>query len=353
MENNEFKHFLITRNESKIIVTLQSNTFNKLYEVIKHYFEVEVIEKAMPGVWRVYCDSTAPIEWDSFDTVMDQEDHEPKRIMYINNKKKLICIAQEEMEWQMLFCLRLVRNLTRWQEYENRSLFIHGGLLDINSMGVGIIGNKKAGKTSTILATLNYKGVNFSTNDDISVYYDNNQFVANGWPRSIGVRTDTLYTLKEFAPQYLNHIEELEHPGNQPLDANPDMVYFHPHELARLNNGIVKEKLSLDFIVFPQFLDYGDQRAPYIEKLNSDQIYLKLKENLQLAPDYHDTFLRKYFNVPSTEELEKNLMLISKVTPAISMYQSFKDLKMGSKLLISHISNYYNELSISKKQDEI
>ncbi|QHE59804.1 hypothetical protein FHE72_01170 [Rossellomorea vietnamensis] len=328
-------NYLIKRDKAKVIVTLEPSNFEKLQNIINDYFETEAIKMPLKDTWRIFCNNTVPNTWIDFETYIDQEENEPKRILYINSSTKEICIEQLENKWKVLFTLRIVRNLSRWQLMEKGSLFLHGGLLQIHSKGVAIIGNKKAGKTSTILSTLTSSNVNFSTNDDISIISKNNITTAYGWPRSIGVRTDSIYKIAEFSPSYTEHLNSLKHPGNQHIETNPNMIYFHPKELAELNGKKVVENLKLDIIVFPQFLDYEDSRSPFVKELTTKEIFERLIENLQITPDNHDKYLNKHFSSVNVKKLEEELYHIASSIRGFALYQSFNDLKEGSNLLIS------------------
>ena len=103
-------------------------------------------------------------------------------------------------------------------------LFLHGGMVAINEIGIALLGPPKSGKTSTSLARLGAAAASHVAENDLAVDCTGSQAVGLGWPRSICLRGDTLDDLDAVFPVLRPQIPALTHPysgqcgadGNQP-----------------------------------------------------------------------------------------------------------------------------------------
>ncbi|ARZ72329.1 hypothetical protein SMD11_6753 [Streptomyces albireticuli] len=142
-------------------------------------------------------------------------------------------------------------------------LFLHAGLVELDGLGVALVGGSRAGKTSFIMAgVLDGSGV-MVCNDDVSLTAepDGNGVLGVGWPRSVSVRLDTLDLL--FGRERARAVRaSLTHPANRTLlslresgaeEHGTALVY--PWEYADLLHTRIGRSTGVDALVHLSLAD--------------------------------------------------------------------------------------------------
>lgn len=335
MKNYEL--FLVSRKNIYCQLYISNEVFFKLEKLLNPYFSIEKIVNENTHAWTLFEEFSSERYNSSYKEKIEQSGDEPATHLYFNNKEKSIMLYNCSQDWKAMVLLRIIRNIFRWEMFEKGMEFIHGGLVSINDHGVAIIGPKGAGKTSTILSLLARQGIGFSTNDDVAFSRERGNFRAYGWPRSIGVRKNTLFSLKEYAPNYINAFKELNHPGQKIKREGgsgvTDIVDFLPYELANCYNSQIVSDTRLDFIVFPKFTTNS---IPSVRILNKEDAYNKLVNCFEIKPTLYNSYLEECFTLV---QREGKLFLKEMVenTICLDFKQSMDNMEYSSCVLESTI----------------
>jgi hypothetical protein len=162
--------------------------------------------------------------------------------------------------------LRIIREVALRQSEGEGGLFIHCACVRLRGLGVLIVGNSGAGKTTTLMSLMSAEGAEFVTNDRGIVRIVENQVELETWPTAIRVGMGTAlasHSLKD-ALANLSRRENLSmraaisKPGTSQAATelkewgSRKKFEFTPHELtcALARGGTMGA--SIDLVVFPQ-----------------------------------------------------------------------------------------------------
>ncbi|MEU5401394.1 hypothetical protein ABZ348_19125 [Streptomyces sp. NPDC005963] len=214
-----------------------------------------------PGTWRVASHATPPdgavaesvtaLGEVAVDYAVD------------HTERTLFHLAPRGDAWVTQSLLRATRAIHRSAASRRGVLFLHAGLVELNGLGVALVGGSRAGKTSFIMASvLNGSGV-MVCNDDVSLTVDPvaGPVTGTGWPRSISVRLDTLDLL--FGPERARSVvTSLSHPANETLPSlrasgieQHGTALIYPWEYADLLGTEIGRSLTVDAIVHLSLAD--------------------------------------------------------------------------------------------------
>jgi hypothetical protein len=223
--------------------------------------------------------------------------YEPVRSVYANAAERRLVVAGPDDAWRALQAVRTIRNALRWDASNKGAVFLHGGLVQFGNIGVAILGPRRAGKTSLVLASM-IRGAAMIANDDVTVEEYGSSFVGRGWPRSVNIRIDTLLALTEILPQ-IDALRHSSHPTNswdgvhkhhpewEPRGL-PASVWVYPKELAATLSSSLVPAATVDSIVFPEFT--GDSLVQ-LERLSPALAREYLLRNAHPVPVEYDTEL--------------------------------------------------------------
>ncbi|WP_405160847.1 hypothetical protein OG203_31340 [Nocardia sp. NBC_01499] len=210
-----------------------------------------------PGEWQVVADAVAPPDGAEAESVTAQgEVAVDYAVDYA--EKTLFHIAPRSYPWVTQSALRATRAMHRSAASRQGVLFLHAGLVELNGIGVALVGGSRAGKTSFIMASvLNRSGV-MVCNDDVSMTALPGQdgVTGVGWPRSISVRLDTLELL--FGRDEAEAIRSsLSHPANQTLMSLRESgvephgtALLYPWEYADVFQTKIGQSTRVDALVY-------------------------------------------------------------------------------------------------------
>ena len=124
----------------------------------------------------------------------------------------VILITNEFQDYREYCAMRLIRQLILIGLQNNDWLFFHAACISCQEKGVGIIGNKKTGKTTSLFNLLINGEFEFVSNDKIAIKEIDGDIKIISFPISAGVRIGTLNCFQQL--RVLN--EEI------PQDFSPD-----------------------------------------------------------------------------------------------------------------------------------
>lgn len=257
------------------------------------------------------------IEDDTYIYKKIYQNNEPEISLYYSIQKKSIILCNEnDIFWQIQNIIRFIRVLLRLQYMESGMKFFHGGMIDYNGDGICFIGEKKSGKTTTILNCSKEKGVSFISNDDVSFLLEQGRLFGYGWPRAINIREDTFEVLN------INKNINFSHPISQ---YSKKKVYCaYPFELEKLVNTQLKNRSYVKYIVF---LEFTNEELYTIETLNREEGMKYLDKFSQKVPGKYIDFLWENFND------KKNEMKIPNDIKFLKFQQNFKKIPKGKEIL--------------------
>lgn len=239
---------------------------------------------------------------------------------------------------------RYIRVLLRLQTLvQGGEVFVHGGLAQIAGRGVAVMGDKRAGKTSTILSLLE-RGAALVSNDDVSFSLAGAEIAATGWPRAISVRRDTFGALGIDLQTLLERKGlALSHPANGTADRylpgdekRTGVALLHPQELARLFDMDIVRRSTLDTLVFPQFTDVD---KPSLRPVPPDRAAELFERQCVANPVKYSDFLLPAFGIDRAPDFPSAARTIAARVPAFELRQRFDQLHQGADLIVRAAAN--------------
>lgn len=237
--------------------------------------------------------------------------------------KQWISIPFDSSVWTPLFIFRLIRNLFRVEYARSAaSLFLHGGIVNVDGKGILYLGNKGTGKTSSIIGMLSLgNGVSYVCNDDAIIKFSKPP-VGIGSARSISIRRNTLHSLKEIFP--LRLIQE-EHPANKSYSEKKYLTLY-PKQISEVFGNRLLSETPINAIVFPSIvIKNGFQ----IEVLSPEKMIEKIILNLDVTIDLRHSFLRSLVSEFKPEVHINKLIAL----PAFMISHSLSSVQDSAKAL--------------------
>lgn len=307
--------------------------------LLEPYIRVEPLklDAVELATWRVRVPLTRETRPSGYERVDVTGKGDPPTYLWFQPEQREIVLDEPESSKMMVqTAVRFVRSLLRLSHASRQHLFLHAGMVACADWGVMILGAKRTGKTSSILAAL-LNGMTFVSNDDLSLYCSGKQWIGQGWPRSISVRTDTLAALGVSLTERLDSLGiQLQHPANVlpgrrasgDLQA-VDNLLMYPHELTAIFEAPLATQASVVALVFPRFLE-RDSTEARLDKLSMDQAAQFLQENLLVSPAKYVGFLLPYFHLLDRDETLDLAHSVAAQIPAYRLDQGFRALDHGA-----------------------
>ncbi|MGH0435005.1 hypothetical protein ACQVOM_12185 [Bacillus basilensis] len=322
------------RDNVKVALYADQSITKSVEKLCKPYILTVPKEQDDLDCWKIII-SGRPSDTHNFQKVTYRPEGEPSCSYLYSIKEKTIFLDDCEGEmWLPQNALRLIRVILRLEFLNHGAMYLHGGMVKIENKGIGFIGRKKSGKTSSILSLISNFSAKYITNDDLCVVNDGENWMGLGWPRSISIRQDTF---QRFLPTS-SFDEFFKHPIHQEITIErkneiQNSTFVYPSELADMFNTSLLEKGTLDMIVFPSFLPKGSNDT-YIQKLDLNEATKLLLENIEINPGKFNEFLLSHYELPNKEKLEYRIKKLIESIPCYSLAQSFDNLDDGSKALV-------------------
>ncbi|MFF5858526.1 hypothetical protein ACFY8B_23340 [Streptomyces sp. NPDC012751] len=239
----------------------------------------------------------------------------------IDAERRVVHLTADSLSpYAPVHVVRNIRTLLRLQtaEYDASALFLHAGMVAWHGHGVAVAGNKRSGKTSTVLAAAG-AGADFVSNDDLSVHQGPGGPVGHGWPRSVSVRLDTLGPLGLTLPAGTTH------PANR---HRTDVQLLMPEEVGRMLGCRIAPSAPLKALLFPSFTQ--DEKF-VLRRLDEAEAAERLLANL-LTPPVKDDALSAWFTPPPPRQLADRARQLGATVPAFALCQSLSGLGLRAEL---------------------
>jgi hypothetical protein len=234
-------------------------------------------------------------------------------------------VATSESRYLPVHTVRAVRTLLRLTaaETDPTSLFLHAGMFARNGRGLAIVGGKRSGKTSTVLAGIS-AGADFVSNDDLSIQLHADGVVGVGWPRSVSIRTNTLIPLGVSLP------EKTAHPANRLFDTYRDEAkLLFPYEIAAVFGIAIAPSAAIVGLVFPSFAPIAEAG---LVRLSPADAAVRIRDNV-LDPPVKGESLETHFTLPPPAELARRADRLASALPAFELRQSLDSVRGATGLL--------------------
>lgn len=172
----------------------------------------------------------------------------------VNKAERMITIVTPKKG--RFFPMRAVRTLMNLLLLEKGTIPFHAACIVKDGYGVGITGNKFAGKTTTLINALHHCRCNFLANDKVLLHEVDDVLFMYGLPISLGIRLGTISHFHRLHP-LLDKGPEL-HDDNRGLDEmalqDPQTrIYVSPHQLVSTLNCSIEPYAQLRCLVNPEY----------------------------------------------------------------------------------------------------
>ncbi len=246
---------------------------------------------------------------------------EPPRRVWWSAERRAIAVDQPDAQWRRTYLVRHVRNTMRRAYPHRPHVFLHAAGVEIDGVGVVIVGGKRSGKTTTLLATLALTEpsvpVRLLGNDDVSLVLEGQKPIVLGWPRSIGVRRDSAIELIGWRPELaegLGLADKLVGPADESL-------YVAYARVAHATRRTLAATSRLDLLVFPRFSDCDGACSPRLRRLPQREAYERLCTVGLQGGDRNDTFLEPHLPLAEPDASLAELISSCELPEAVELVQ--------------------------------
>jgi hypothetical protein len=270
----------------------------------------------------------------------------------VHDGRRSIALPGPSSDWLTTQVLRSVRNLLRWQAYRRGELFVHGGMVVADGLGIAFLGRKRAGKTSSIVSAL-LAGAGFVSNDDLVIGTAPgrpDELTGLGYPRTINVRSDTLLALSTREPRLADLFRSAGHPANghpgkhktgtetrlPDGSAAPISVWVRCAELAAATGAAVLPAHRVDAVVFPRFLPAG--APPEVAELDPAAARAELAEHIETMAVRFDPFLAEWFAGRDGARADALAERLATTVRCVRLHQSIDRLAEGTAALLATVA---------------
>ncbi|WP_328886477.1 hypothetical protein [Streptomyces sp. NBC_00316] len=333
---------------ASVHVSAPAGVIAGLTQLISPYIDVAPADGPVHAPHVRVCDS--PPSQDVWRRMVLESEYEPDRVVWVDDTRRRMALANEDEGWTVQQLLRSVRYLLRWQAYERGDLFLHGGLVRAENTGIAFLGHKRSGKTSSILSALLNGGADFVSNDDLVLTDadgDAGALTGYGSPRTVNVRTDALLALARDTPALLSLLSDTSHPTNafpgrhhtrdaihsDTGDRLPGSVWVRCAELAHVTGRSLLPESRVDMVVLPGFDSATD--GPDMTRLTPQEAYQALSEHVEDNATKYDPYLAAWFPATHADRRTRLLRRLADRTPCYRLTQDMGRLADATSLLLA------------------
>lgn len=309
-----------------IAITLGVSDFlvEQITQKFKEFYDYHVMDSFSNNDWLITSEKLINQSDQQIFEITQHYKHldEPIRKFLVDKERKILQVLEPiDMKWLPQILTRLTRDALRNLAY-HKMHYLHGAFVVYKDYGVCILGEKRGGKTTSILNILSSDESAFISNDDVSVAYNDGTWEAFGWPRSISVRKDSISALEKIGMTFDWDVK-LNHPYNMNNVSN-EYVTFYPNDFSKFTRSPILKNHRLDVVLFTSFAE-ENKFLVVDEKIGEERL------NKCILHDINDYFgdLGQFF-------LEENIgkqPIGGKGIRYFEIQQDFSNLMSISKLL--------------------
>ncbi|MGW4790871.1 hypothetical protein ACWEPC_00460 [Nonomuraea sp. NPDC004297] len=261
--------------------------------------------------WQVRVATVAPSGYKPVHVLSNGE--LPMRLWLGADRQELVVDVEAPEAFVVQCLVRYLRELLRFARVED--LFLHAGLVARDDLGVALIGDKRAGKTSTLTALM-LAGWRFVGNDDVSFAESADGWLGYGWPRTVRVRNDTFAVLG---------IDPNGVRSSHPARPSATSRLLRPAELTAVCDAEPPlAHARVRALVFPAFAESHEPSR--LIRLTPDQAAVRLSAAVERARP-KNAFLAGMFPVVSSTRIEARIASLASAVPAYAFTQHFRALR--------------------------
>lgn len=272
--------------------------------------------------WTVYAESSyVPGGTRDWDYSEEEARGEPPRRVWWSAERRAIAVDQPDAHWRRMYLVRHVRNTMRRVFPHRPHVFLHAAGVEVDGAGVVIMGGKRSGKTTTLLATLALTEpsvpVRLVGNDDVSLLLKDGEPIVLGWPRSIGVRRDSAVELIRWRPDLADGLglaDRLAGPADESL-------YVPYARAAHATDRLVAATTRLDLVVFPRFAACAGACSPHVRVLPAREAYERMCAVGLQEGDRYDTYLEPHLPLAEPGASLNELLSFCALPEAVELVQ--------------------------------
>lgn len=328
--------------DTRVFIEFASMYFDGYFDVCAHLEpQITVYASSNPFVLKYLCRELPVDKKDldkngsivmplssNMDVIFQQERDIEKEIncfaYYVVDKSKrnITVLVPESEEAGKYVPMRAVRIIVKLLLLERGMLSFHSACIVRNGYGVGLIGDKFSGKTTTLINALLNCNCDFLANDQVFLDYTKGTLMMYGLPISAGIRIGTIHY---FSPlqSLLSKGPEL-HCDNNILDAKElkdprTRIYVSPRQLVSILKCSIVPCARIGCFVVPEFSrDISESKLASLTKDEARKCLLKhyLSEPFPNQP-YWNTLV-----TPDNRKLHGNVeKIIDRMSNDLTVYK--------------------------------
>ncbi|MFE7812876.1 hypothetical protein ACFU5P_13075 [Streptomyces sp. NPDC057433] len=183
---------------------------------------------------------------------LNREGEPPHHVEWVAADRALTVTATRS--WLPVLTIRYLWTLVRAAWVRNGALPMHAAGVDLAGVGVLLVGDKWAGKTTAALSLSRSLSARLVCNDDVLLdpRSGGRRWEIVGGPRSVGVRRDSLSEHRPPLSATMLAHAAVRHPGRR-----HDKTFLLPREIVALGGSCSPAARSTDVVVELQAVDGG------------------------------------------------------------------------------------------------
>jgi len=336
------KYYQVKGPFTSTFIACKANVKEAIEKNCSPYLSFKPISAHSVDNWLVKSDDQSSQGWPEY-TVTPLGEVDSSFALHVG-EKVLVSLSPQTDEWQAQNILRYTRAIHKLDAQQKGAIFLHGGLVKAGGLGVALLGESKSGKTTTTLSLLKSGGVDYVSNDDISVKFVGDDLIGLGWPRSISVRLDSFDAIEE---GLLDRVKsQLTHPANNTLYTLKEQgiekygtAIIYAEELAKIYECKFLTEAAVDVFILPSF-DY-EIETPQLTRLDSTQAINELQNTVLENVAKYSSFLESEFNPINTGSLRSQIELIAKQKPVYTYKQNFNSMQSNTVFLLKELERLH------------
>ncbi len=259
-------------------------------------------------------------------------------------RRDVLIVLPEDFAGMERIPMRVVRAFIILLLAEKGWSYVHCGCLVSNGIGIGLVGPKGAGKTTTLLNVLLGNKYGFLANDKVAMQAKGAGIEVLGFPIASGVRVGTLLALPRLRSSLVGPVDRGKErcggetddwmhqlPRLQDEKESVRRVHVTPVELcARLNVKVVPNTL-LRVLIEPRY-ELGRER-PHLTEMSSAQARRCLQRQYLTTLTERQAFLDSLVTIDKAQMQRRFSALVDHMQRSVVFYRLYQSEKTNDQVL--------------------